>query len=196
MARATTIEERTEKFISAYNRLKTNGLLPDNETLAKELGYKSDASISEILGRRQNIPPAKWLLFVAKWPEAEIKQPIPSDTSEATPQYFTADQLFAMFLEVSKAQTAILHDIKKEMAREGTQATIANKLDNVLSRLDHQDQVEILGAMHRQTGFDEIKALLAGVRAQQTEPSLDESNRRGEIGEDGNKPRSRPKTGK
>jgi len=46
------------------------------------------------------------------------------NSPQTTSQGFAADQLFAMFLEVTKAQTAILQSIESKMARETTQAEI------------------------------------------------------------------------
>lgn len=57
------LEQRTLDFISSYNDLKGKGKISSNEELAGILGYKSESSITEILGKRQNIPPKKWAKF-------------------------------------------------------------------------------------------------------------------------------------
>lgn len=49
---------------------------------------------------------------------------------------FTADQLFAMFMEVTKAQTAILGDIRNEMARRDSQARMETNLQRVFGGLE------------------------------------------------------------
>ena len=168
MAQATTIEERTEKFISIYNKLKDNGLLPDNETLARELGYKSDASISEILGRRQNIPPKKWALFLEKWRIAKDLAEASTELSEEGGSgYFTADQLFRMYMKamerqdiIMDAQTIILRSIESKMATEATQTVIAGKVDSVIASLNDAKQVEILAAQYRKSQYDDLSERL------------------------------------
>ena len=171
MAQAETIEDRTEKFISAYNMLKKKGLLPDNETLAAELGYKSDASISEILGRRQNIPPKKWALFLQKWPEAVS---VGSDNSERS-RHFTADQLFEMYMstlegqnKILATQTALLENIRKEMARETTQTDMKISLADVHSKVTTIWERQHLAIEEIREQFESVRkegrALSKGVR--------------------------------
>lgn len=141
MAKATEIEKRTDDFIREFNRLKINGLIVNNEDVAEALGYSSGASISEILGRRQNIPGAKWKIFKEKYG-------IASDSSEGpSPDHFSAEQIFALFLEVSKAQTAILNNIESKMARGDTQATMDANLKRTLAGVltlskDHEDAMK------------------------------------------------------
>lgn len=61
------IEERTEQFIQEFNRLKDEGKILSSKQLAKALGYKGASSITEILRRKQNIPPPKFKIFVNKY---------------------------------------------------------------------------------------------------------------------------------
>jgi hypothetical protein len=63
MAKTIHIEERTEEFIKAYNRLKTNGELPSHKDLMEILEVNSISTISEILAKRQNISPSAWKNF-------------------------------------------------------------------------------------------------------------------------------------
>jgi hypothetical protein len=57
------IEPRTDYFIEALQRLKADKKLPTNATLANLLDIKSETTISEIKGRRQNIQPKAWEKF-------------------------------------------------------------------------------------------------------------------------------------
>jgi hypothetical protein len=59
-------------------------------------------------------------------------------------QTFTPSQLFAMFLEVTRAQTAILDRIESKMAQESTQAMIKKAVDEIVTNLP--------GLLNRQEG--------------------------------------------
>ena len=81
MAKVSKIEVRTIHFIEEYKRLKDLGKMPALERLAEIMGIKSKSSISEILGKRQNIQPASWDLFKKHF-KIGIKQN--SDISESS----------------------------------------------------------------------------------------------------------------
>lgn len=63
MAKAIHIEERTDNFIKEYNRLKGNGEMVPHIKLKEILGVNAVSTISEILGRRQNISADSWKQF-------------------------------------------------------------------------------------------------------------------------------------
>jgi hypothetical protein len=83
MAQTVNIEERTENFIEAYQNLKNQGILPDHKELAKIMGVKSVSTISEILGKRQNIKPENWRLFKEHFRSSEITGIIPVQKNNA-----------------------------------------------------------------------------------------------------------------
>lgn len=59
------IERRTEQFIAEYERLSKQKDFPTHESLASIIGAKGKNTITEILGKRQNIQPEQWSKFVA-----------------------------------------------------------------------------------------------------------------------------------
>lgn len=65
MAELKKIEERTLQFIEAHAKLKGYNKMVTHEELAKIIGAESKSTISEILGKRQNIQPEQWILFKA-----------------------------------------------------------------------------------------------------------------------------------
>lgn len=94
----------------------------------------------------------------------------------AADRYFTADQIFAMFLEVSKAQTTILGRIENKMAQESTQAKMKEDVTLVLETLrtvaarQEADEETILHSLGRIEGLPEKKLFQdAGRRKSQIE---------------------------
>lgn len=152
MARSSEIEKRTDDFIREFNRLKASGLITNNEEIAALLGYSSGTSISEILARRQNIPAEKWLLFKRKFG-------IASDNSE---ERFSADQLFAMFMQVSNAQTAILGDIRSKMALESTQGRMETNLNRVFGGVETIGERQDHAIKKILADLSEIKGKISG----------------------------------
>ncbi|MEO6610702.1 MAG: S24 family peptidase [Chitinophagaceae bacterium] len=63
MAQSDKIEQRTEDFIKAYEKLKGEAKFKNNKELIDILGIKSQSTISEILAKRQNIQPEQWKKF-------------------------------------------------------------------------------------------------------------------------------------
>lgn len=65
MASLKKVEERTERFIAEYERLSKRKDFPTHDSLAIIIGAKGKNTITEILGKRQNIQPDQWDKFVA-----------------------------------------------------------------------------------------------------------------------------------
>lgn len=65
MASLKKIEERTERFIAEYDRLSNKKGFPTHDNLAIIIGAKGGNTITEILGKRQNIQPEQWEKFAA-----------------------------------------------------------------------------------------------------------------------------------
>lgn len=63
MAAIKKIEERTRQFIDCHTKLKRSNQMVTHEELAKIIGVESKTTISEILGKRQNIQPDQWEAF-------------------------------------------------------------------------------------------------------------------------------------
>lgn len=68
MAKTIKIEERTEDFILALQKLEASNKMPSNAELIRFLGINSISSISEIKGKRQNIQREAWLRFKEHFP--------------------------------------------------------------------------------------------------------------------------------
>lgn len=79
MASLKKVEERTKKFITEYERLSKVRGFPTHDNLAIIIGAKGGNTITEILGKRQNIQPAQWDKFVAHF---KINTEIPVNTSD------------------------------------------------------------------------------------------------------------------
>lgn len=71
----------------------------------------------------------------AQLSKSDIKLP-GKDNKVNSSQYFTADQLFAMFLEVSSKQTSILQSIESKMAQENTLKEVAKDVTRVFGGLE------------------------------------------------------------
>lgn len=65
MASLKKVEDRTKQFISEYERLSGNPGFPTHDNLAVIIGANGKNTITEILGKRQNIQPKQWEKFVA-----------------------------------------------------------------------------------------------------------------------------------
>lgn len=63
MAKTIHIENRTNSFISHYNRLRALGQISNDKELLSVLGIKSVSTITEIKKKRQNITPDQWQSF-------------------------------------------------------------------------------------------------------------------------------------
>lgn len=121
MARAATIEERTDLFIAEYERLTKNSELPDNKVLADQLGIKSPSTLSNILGRRQNIKHSAWKAFKEKYGLKEIqKSSEKEDISEPT--------LNQILMIMAKT----MQKIEGKMAQADAQARIEANLKTVV----------------------------------------------------------------
>jgi hypothetical protein len=57
------VEDRTIQFISEYQRLSKAKDFPTHEKLAEIIGANGGNTITEILGKRQNIKPEQWKSF-------------------------------------------------------------------------------------------------------------------------------------
>lgn len=96
------------------------------------------------------------------------KQPIIADASK---QYFTADQLFAMYLKamerqdkIMDAQTVLLESIRKEMAKENTLAGMKANLDRTMA-------ASLTAVQNQDEGMAEIRNLFLQTRVQKKPPS-------------------------
>jgi predicted ribosome quality control (RQC) complex YloA/Tae2 family protein len=69
-----------------------------------------------------------------------LKKSMVEEAKNTENKTFTPDQLFAMFLEVSRAQTAILDRIESKMAQETTQAKISEKVNKIEGKISQMDQ--------------------------------------------------------
>jgi hypothetical protein len=58
------VEERTKRFIAEYERLSKRKDFPTHDALASIIGANGKNTITEILGKRQNIQPDQWDKFV------------------------------------------------------------------------------------------------------------------------------------
>jgi len=134
--KGNTVQER---FVSAVRQLKIK--FPGS-TIANRTGYKK-ATVSEYLKKK---PPSEAFIrtfsekfevdFEAIWlgtPEDATMGVAPKDQRDE--RFFTASQLFAMFLEVSGKQTAILENIETKMAQEQTQALIKKSVEKIEANL-------------------------------------------------------------
>lgn len=98
--------------------------------------------------------------------------------------HFTAEQLFAMFMEVSKAQTAILAGIKEDMARKDTQAIMNSNLIRVLTG------VQVLSGDHEKI-LKQLQDLLSAGQFEKKTPSPDVDKKRDRSNGDLKKPGKR-----
>lgn len=64
MASLKKVEDRTEQFIAEYERLSKSKDFPTHDNLAIIIGAKGKNTITEILGKRQNIQPKQWEKFI------------------------------------------------------------------------------------------------------------------------------------
>jgi hypothetical protein len=94
-----------------------------------EAGYK-EKTLTELVSKGEKLESVYTQLRLV------FKDRLKKSTTEEAPPRFTADQLFQMFLEVSKAQTAILTSIESKMARETTQANMDRKINKLDDRLN------------------------------------------------------------
>lgn len=63
MASIKNVEDRTLQFITEYQRLSKVKGFPTHEKLAEIIGANGGNTITEILGKRQNIKPEQWIAF-------------------------------------------------------------------------------------------------------------------------------------
>lgn len=98
---------------------------------------------------------------------------------------FTPDQLFAMFLEVTKAQTTILNNIESNMARENTLADVGTNLNFVVASVKKISKIQ-------DSGLKDLQGRLSAVQASQTDLSRDVHSKLDQSDEDGKKQGNHP----
>jgi len=119
-----------EQFEVLLERIKTaTGL--GQEAVSEAVGYKP-TTITELLSGGKNLTSAYKRLSL-KYGEA-LKNSMPQDIVKlptAPSNNFSAEQLFAMYMEVSKTQTIILRNIESKMATEQTLERIIDKVEEL-----------------------------------------------------------------
>lgn len=182
MAEATTIFERTDDFIREYKRLKDLAEIPDNKELAAEIGIGSASTISNILGRRQNITPEAWKAFrdkylpnMAHYGSGELResQKLVPDPMEIIDRLSRAQENYS---EGFRALVTVMERIEKEMARADAQARMETNLKRTLA-------AALTVAKGQEDGMKELRDLLSQVRAQKNSPSEDAGKGRNRIDE-------------
>lgn len=78
MASIKNVEDRTLQFITEYQRLSKVKGFPTHEKLAEIIGANGGNTITEILGKRQNIQPEQWKAF-KKYFKIDTDSPGPVD---------------------------------------------------------------------------------------------------------------------
>ena len=135
MAKARKIEPRTEDFIAAYKRLDQDKLLPSNVDLAGIIGV-GKSTITEILGRRQNIQPEGWEKFKKHFGlngNTEIsvsheKRSLEKLFEEPPVEYLIRTKTDPLAIIASLEQTnKKLVDHAETLARQGERLTINNE---------------------------------------------------------------------
>lgn len=105
MAKISKIEDRTLKFIEAYNRLKESKEFPPNTELAKILHMSSKSTVSEILGKRQNIQPKQWEYFKSHF---GIKDEISSSENSVSREKDTHSRIKQLEEEIDYYKNQVL----------------------------------------------------------------------------------------
>lgn len=185
--------------------------MPSNTDLAAILGMNSKSSLSNILAGTNNIQPEAWELFKARYGARDgdssnlSEHPAPKPPSAMV----ILDRLSQAFLEQAegfKAQAEALRTqgemmaiIRKEMAREDTQAKIDDKIKKVG---DHTKELAvnlnyILAVVEKisirqDAGIIEIQDKISESQSGKTGISKDERNKLGQIDEDAKKQDKHP----
>lgn len=199
MAEATTILERTDDFIREYKRLKNLAQLPDNKSLAIEIGVGSASTISNILGRRQNVTPEAWKAFREKYlpgwgppPASELRE---FQNSAVNPMEIIErlSRVQENYSEGFKTLAAVMERIEKGMAQERTQAIIKNTVNEIVASLADAKEVELFASKHQDQRFEELLKAIEKSGLPKIEPSPDDGKKQDGNGGDGRTPRKRPK---
>jgi len=98
---------------------------------------------------------------------------------------FTPEQLFAMFLEVTKAQTTILNNIESNMAREKTLADVGTNLNFVVASVKKISKIQ-------DSGLKDLQGRLSVVQKSQSDLSRDVHSKLDQNGEDDKKQGNHP----
>lgn len=133
MAKTLKIEERTEDFIREFGALKQQKKLPSHAILAGELGMPTKSTISEILGRRQNIQPESWNKFKSKYlTKTPSKSNGRTDISESEVQDFDGSRYKDKYLALLENQ--LKHSQEKIESRlQEFQASLTSISGNIIA---------------------------------------------------------------
>lgn len=111
-----------------------------------------------------------------------------ADQAEANKIQAAANDKYA---EGFRALAIILERVESKMARENTQATISDKIDELAASLADAKEVDLLAAKYQQKKFAEIADLLLQAGSGKKTPSPGEGKRQGENGGGVHKPRKK-----
>lgn len=154
MATLKKIEDRTNWFIKAYNKLEKERRLPSNVELATIMGMPSKSTVSNILKRQQNIQPEQWQKFKEHF---EIEELLPnSESSEREP---TMKELLAGLTDGFRAIAETMRSMESKMALETTQGQMKTSLTEI--RRDVTTLVE-----RQESAVEEIRDLFLQLGAQ------------------------------
>lgn len=129
MGKSLKIEPRTDRFIQEYDRLEKEDKMPGHAELAKIIGVNTIRTITEILGRRQNIQPESWLKFKSHFGIPEIQKNTDFSTTGPTWQEYV--RAIQAQLEEKDAR---INDLKEE--KEARIRSLEKEKDNYLRLLE------------------------------------------------------------
>lgn len=150
------------------------------EEISVGAGYKR-TSLTEILSKGDSLDAAYRQLQLIYGDKLIKSTPEEKEGSAQNKDGFSSEQLFAMFLEVSKAQTKILTSIESKMAQEKTQAMIADKIKDIDANLIRTlTGVEVLSG-DSEASLKMIREISAKLKEQKNVPSGGAGKRSGQT---------------
>ena len=198
MAAIKKIEERTKQFIDYHALLKKSNRMVTHEELAKIIGVESKTTISEILGKRQNIQPDQWEAFRTFFKISSDIPVHPSDESsisihnpdgtinfielktasgkhiQVKPEGQTELVLLNAFLEERNKVIEDLQTDKKKLQNTiDTNLTAMMQLLGALSRHDRAFHDTMLRSLARLEGKQEVD-LIAEARSSEAVKQVEE----------------------
>lgn len=147
------------------------------EDISIEAGYKA-RTLTEILSKGDRLESAYKRL------EITFKDRLKKTMSDGDVrnERFTADQLFAMFLEVSGTQTAILRSIESKMAQESTQAKMMEQTTWITFSLQDVSQKVTTLWERQHMAIEEIREQFAKLGVERIPASGGAHKKRGQNG--------------
>lgn len=126
MATIKKVEDRTKQFIIEYQRLSKDKDFPTHEKLAEIIGAKGGNTITEIIGKRQNIQPAQWAAF-KKYFKIDTEKAVEEDGNSKTKHTHNKDVHYIelrmadgetiQFLPEGKTEITLFNALLKERDR-------------------------------------------------------------------------------